>query len=526
MVNRNRRDCPICGNRDLLKLSNHLSQTHGLSSEERQRWLQRASHHSPPVVVPVEQYPVTTSPNSCLVVSSHNSPVPCLMDNRPPLPVDTLETQPHPEFAFQHPYSMIVVGPSQCGKTHFVHQLLTHKCITYPDKKPVRVCWYYNQWQPRYEEIRRDLGSKIRFFQGVPELEEDLSDIKSSKHTILVLDDLMAEAKDSPVVSKLFTQGRHRNASVILLLQNMFPKGKYNTDISRNATYKVLFRSPGDRKQIDIMAEQTFAKDRPRFMQAYHRETDRPYGYIVVDNHPRTISEQQIVGNVFGDCYTYPHITSTSPLLQPPRETPREQVQQQTRKRQAPAVNMSEVKVSKKRKSTPIQKKVPRVKRQVPVVKTSKKCKVRRVQRPIKKRKEPIYDSTSEEEEEEEAIAGAKTKRELEQNWLRWSEQEEAEDSGDEETEGEDEETPEEQQEPDFRYHHASRGGGGRTVYDDDDDMSPEHVLYNPHLYHRRRSGFGPPRGGEDRPVYDEDTVRYIGRELLKEAFYNPSLVP
>jgi hypothetical protein len=41
----------------------------------------------------------------------------------------------------------------------------------------------------------------------------------------------MAEATDSPVVSRLFTQGRHRNASVILLLQNMFPKGKFNTDI-------------------------------------------------------------------------------------------------------------------------------------------------------------------------------------------------------------------------------------------------------------------------------------------------------
>ena len=35
----------------------------------------------------------------------------------------------------------------------------------------------------------------------------------------------MAEATDSPVLFRLFTQGRHRNVSVILLLQNMFPKG-------------------------------------------------------------------------------------------------------------------------------------------------------------------------------------------------------------------------------------------------------------------------------------------------------------
>ena len=397
MVNRSRRDCPICGKRGLLKLSNHLSQTHGLSSEERQRWLQRASPLPP--VVPIERVetPVHLPSNSYPVIPSNNSPVHCL------------ETQAHPEFAFQHPYSMMVVGPSQCGKTHFVHQLLTHKCIAYPDKKPVLVVWYYNQWQSKYDEIQRALKNRIRFAQGLPELEEDLSNIKSSRHTIIVLDDLMAQATDSPMVSKLFTQGRHRNASVILLLQNMFPKGKYNTDISRNATYKVLFRSPGDRKQIDIMAEQTFAKDRPRFMQAYNRETDQPYGYIVVDNHPRTVSEHQVVGNVFGDCYTYPHITASHPKL--PRESP-------------PRVFVDQPVTSRKR--------------QAPEIKASKKCKVRRVERPIKKRitKKPVYDSSEEDK-----------KRLFKERWIRWSE---AEDSDDEEGEEEEPSPPEEQQEPDW----------------------------------------------------------------------------
>ena len=85
----------------------------------------------------------------------------------------------------------------------------------------------------------------------------------------------MAEATDSPVVSRLFTQGRHRNASVILLLQNMFPKGKYNTDISRNAQYLALFRSPSDRKQIGIIGERMFDKNRVHFMNAYCKATEK-----------------------------------------------------------------------------------------------------------------------------------------------------------------------------------------------------------------------------------------------------------
>ena len=115
----------------------------------------------------------------------------------------------------------------------------------------------------------------------------------------------MAEATDSPVVSRLFTQGRHRNASVILLLQNMFPKGKYNTDISRNAQYLALFGSPSDRKQIGIIGERMFDKNRVHFMNAYYKETEKPFGYLLVDNKPGTPADNQIVADLFGKCYAY-----------------------------------------------------------------------------------------------------------------------------------------------------------------------------------------------------------------------------
>ena len=124
----------------------------------------------------------------------------------------------------------------------------------------------------------------------------------------------MAEATDSPVVSRLFTQGRHRNDSVILLLQNMFPKGKYNTDISRNAQYLALFRSPSDRKQIGIIGERMFDKNRVHFMNAYYKETEKPFGYLLVDNKPGTPADNQILADLFGECYVYHFgVNSTKP---------------------------------------------------------------------------------------------------------------------------------------------------------------------------------------------------------------------
>lgn len=54
-----------------------------------------------------------------------------------------------------------------------------------------------------------------------------------------------------------FAEDTMRDVTVILLLQNMFPEGKFNTDISRNAQYLVLFRSPSDRKEVGIVAKRS-----------------------------------------------------------------------------------------------------------------------------------------------------------------------------------------------------------------------------------------------------------------------------
>ena len=83
----------------------------------------------------------------------------------------------------------------------------------------------------------------------------------------------------------------------------MFPKGKYNADISQNAQYLALFRSPSDRKQIGIIAERMFEKNRVHFMNAYYKETEQPYGCLLVDNKPGTPPVNQILADLFGECY-------------------------------------------------------------------------------------------------------------------------------------------------------------------------------------------------------------------------------
>ena len=314
MPYKHKRDCPVCDKPGLRYMSNHLRQVHHLYGDERKKLLGRATfsishkHCSgslprPPTHTVEEMRCVRKKTCSVLKPTKAARKV-----------TASMVTKPCPEFSFRHKFSLLVVGPTQSGKTYFVQQILKHNRIVYEEKKSIRIFWYYNQWQECYEKLKKSLGKSIRFEGGVPELSEDLCEINPRYNNIIILDDLMAEATDSPVVSRLFTQGRHRNASVILLLQNMFPKGKYNTDISRNAQYLALFRSPSDRKQIGIIGERMFDKNRVHFMNAYYKETEKPFGYLLVDNKPGTPADKQILADLFGECYVYHFgVNSTEP---------------------------------------------------------------------------------------------------------------------------------------------------------------------------------------------------------------------
>ena len=59
-------------------------------------------------------------------------------------------TKPCPEFNFRHKFSLLVVGPTQSGKTYFVQQILKHNRIVYEEQKSIRIFWYYNQCQECY----------------------------------------------------------------------------------------------------------------------------------------------------------------------------------------------------------------------------------------------------------------------------------------------------------------------------------------------------------------------------------------
>ena len=148
MQRRFRRACPVCGRPDLKNISIHLLQVHGLSSEERKPYLKQAQvsswqpriERSPHMTM---SYMNVDKPGQKLVKQSEHSPPP--KRSRTAARTTSLATKSCPEFNFRHKFSLLVVGPTQGGKTYFVQQILENNRIVYEEQKDIRIFWYYNQ---------------------------------------------------------------------------------------------------------------------------------------------------------------------------------------------------------------------------------------------------------------------------------------------------------------------------------------------------------------------------------------------
>ena len=75
---------------------------------------------------------------------------------------------------FKHPSNIFISGPSGSGKTEFVKKMIEFKEDLF-DILPQRIVWCYKEWQTSYNILQEREGSNIKFIQGIPDDEDELS---------------------------------------------------------------------------------------------------------------------------------------------------------------------------------------------------------------------------------------------------------------------------------------------------------------------------------------------------------------
>jgi hypothetical protein len=139
----------------------------------------------------------------------------------------------------------------------------------------------------------------IEFNQGIPDDIDNADYLDVSQRNLIVLDDLMAQSSKDKRIADLFTKGsHHRNLSIIYIVQNIFHQGKEMRNISPNAHYIVLFKSPRDKQQIYMLARQVNPGKVQEFMRSYEDATSRPHGYLMLDLKPTIDDQDRLKTNV------------------------------------------------------------------------------------------------------------------------------------------------------------------------------------------------------------------------------------
>lgn len=198
-------------------------------------------------------------------------------------------------FTFKTPSSILVVGPSNSGKTTFVKRLLLETLDLF-QTRPSRVVYCYGLWQPMFQDLK---AQGVTFHEGIPQ-ESDLKRwFGKARGGVMIMDDLMADGGDDKTVLNIFTQhSHHMNITVLYLCQDLFPKGKYAKTISRNAQYIIVFKNPRDQVAIRTLILQMYPTRWKEVLEQYSKVTERPFGYFVFDVHPATPDNCRMVSHL------------------------------------------------------------------------------------------------------------------------------------------------------------------------------------------------------------------------------------
>ena len=199
------------------------------------------------------------------------------------------------DFRLENDSSMLVSGPSKCGKTTFVIELLENRERLF--RSPTRhVWWFYGVDSPEVHNKLRAMG--VNLVEGSPQREHFDS---IGEGDIVVLDDLQQESEGDKEITNLFLKGcHHKKFFVIKLTQYLFG-GREQCIQNANVHYYVIFYNPRNQQQTITFLSRMFPPGNngmlARILQDVHRNK---YGYLFVD-YTSNCDGPRLRTDIFGD---------------------------------------------------------------------------------------------------------------------------------------------------------------------------------------------------------------------------------
>jgi len=198
------------------------------------------------------------------------------------------------------PFSCLISGPSQSGKTEIIKNIINSNEILMKKKFDV-IFYFYKTYQESYDSI---LNNKVIFFLNSIITNEDslinLIDNYKKNNILFVFDDLQNEIESNKdFFTKIWTiYIHHYNISCIGILHNLFTKNIRT--ISLNTHKIILTQNLRDTTQIRILSQQAFPRKKIFLTNVFNAISNKSYPYILLDFAPSSGNSYiRVLCNIF-----------------------------------------------------------------------------------------------------------------------------------------------------------------------------------------------------------------------------------
>ena len=175
-------------------------------------------------------------------------------------------------------FKLFISGPSRCGKTFFVADLLQN-IQTFAKQPPSRVIYIYKVWQTKFDEMKSIVHI---FMQDEKNIIDKIKEYATGVPILVVFDDMINSSSLSDLASLFTVDARHMNMSLVFLTQRMFVNDEHFRQISQNCDYFICFKNPRNSSEIRTLAQQ-ITPGSLHLIKMYIEATKDPFSYLFIN---------------------------------------------------------------------------------------------------------------------------------------------------------------------------------------------------------------------------------------------------
>ena len=175
-------------------------------------------------------------------------------------------------------FKLFISGPSRCGKTFFVADLLQN-IYTFAKQPPSLVVYIYKVWQSKFDEMNNVVHI---FLEDQKDIVDKIKEYATGSPILVVFDDMINSSSLSELAPLFTVDARHMNMTLVFLTQRMFVNDEYFRQISQNCDYFIIFKNPRNSSEIRTLAQQ-ITPGSLHLINMYIEATKEPFSYLFIN---------------------------------------------------------------------------------------------------------------------------------------------------------------------------------------------------------------------------------------------------